>query len=64
MKLLWVQLYNLQSMMLFDCVLGPLLQSKTWCHFNPNALANMIVFFADLRLEFGGKTIAGLSMAS
>ena len=70
MKLLWVQLYSRQSIVCFDhaqhqYVHGRLRQSKhdipaVWMHLS----VDMSVVCADLRLEFDGKTIAGLSMAS
>ena len=36
--------------------------AKAWCPCGPDALVNMSVFCADLRLEFGEKTITGLSV--
>ena len=38
--------------------------TKTWCLCGQNALVNTSVFCMDLRLEFGGKTIASLFVAS
>ena len=67
MKLLSVQLYRLESIMRFDRALRitrPLPSAKTRCPYCLDALVTTSVFRADLRLEFGGKTIAGLFAAS
>ena len=37
--------------------------AKTRCPSSPDELVSMSVFCADLGLEVGGKTIAGLSAA-
>ena len=42
----------------------PLTLGKTWCPSAPDALVNTSVYSADRRLEFGGKAIEGLSVAS
>ena len=68
MKLPSVQLYSVQSMMCFDrplhirgCFLQPK-QGVPACSLY--ALVNMSVFCADLKLELGGRIIAGLYSAS
>ena len=34
-----------------------LFMAKTWCPCGPDVLVNISVFYADLRLDFGGKAI-------
>ena len=41
-----------------------LASAKTWCPKGPDVFVYTTVFCADLRLDFGGKTIAGLSAAN
>ena len=38
--------------------------AKTWYHCGLDALVNTSVICTDLKLEFGGKTIAALSVVS
>ena len=61
MTLLSVQLYSpTKRSALTVHYTWPLTSAKTWCPCSLDTLVNTSVFCADLRLELGGKTKAGL----
>ena len=49
---------------LCSCTMAAYFSPKAWCPCSPDAEVNLSAFCTDLRLEFGSKTIPGISMAS